>query len=191
MLQLSEPLLQWLESLPLTVPLHAVTASSGSIDTSRLAKLISESRLPTDSMITAMLWLRIGVIDRPHAIVQDGTTPIASYLHGVVHRLEGEYWNSKYWFKQVGDARVLQAVSHAINERLNQEGSTAITALRKIMQGNVFTPLAFVSACERAHQQTKPDDGSLAQLERALLERVSWIEWKSLWDWICNDLQNV
>jgi hypothetical protein len=33
--------------------------------------------------------------------VQDlESNPIAAYLHGIIHRREGDFWNANYWFRQ-------------------------------------------------------------------------------------------
>ena len=105
-LQIGDPLQQWLDSLPPTVPLRALSVAGSLINGGTgLEQLISDMGLPADSLIAAMLWLRIRVIEIPHYIVQDGTTPLASYLHGVVYRMEADYWNSKYWFRQAASGK--------------------------------------------------------------------------------------
>ena len=184
-IRIIEPLLEWLYSLPRVVPLRAVPpgelgplASGGK----RLEQWIADSRLPADSLITAMLWLRIGVIDAPHEIVQAKTDPLASYLHGVVHRLEGDYWNSKYWFRQVRDSRILESLSHSIEAKLKEANLFSFAASFKIMQGTSFVPSEFVSACEQQCQQAMPDSESAASLEL-----LGWAEWASLWELIYKD----
>lgn len=180
-LQIGEPLQHWLESLPHTVPLHAVSISSGSpINEGKgMEQLITDSRLPADSLITAMLWMRIGVIDIPHKIVQNGTTPLSSYLHGVVHRLEADYWNSKYWFRQVRDIRLLQSLSNSVERKLKEESLLSMASSLHIMQGNVFFPGEFVSASEMHCQQSLPDSECVAALEH-----IGWVEWDCLWEMI-------
>ncbi len=181
-IQLIEPLLKWLDSLPRVVPLRAVSPGepgSPSSNEKRLEQWITDSRLPADSLITAMLWLRIGVIDPPHEIVQSETTPLASYLHGVVHRLEGDYWNSKYWFRQVRDSQLLQSLSHSMQEKLKEANLFSFAANFKIMQGSSFVPSEFVSACEQQSQQAMPDSES-----EASLGHLGWAEWASLWELI-------
>ena len=128
-----------------------------------------------------MLWLRIGVIDKPHKIVQEGRTTIASYLHGIVHRMEGDYWNSKYWFKQVRDIRLLGPLSNLMEQSLKDQSLSSTAASLKIMQDNVFVPAELVSACEKLSQRSQSDLESVVTLER-----ISWIEWEALWDIICN-----
>ncbi len=174
--ELSEPLQNWLKSLPPTMPMRATT-NSPMIEGKRLEHWIAESNLPADSLVAAMLWLRIGLIDPTHEIVQAETTPLGSYLHGVVHRLEGDYWNSKYWFRQVRDNRLLQSISQSMEQRLEEEGLMSMALSLSIMSEGIFHPSGLVTAIENQSQQPDSESGSVLKLER-----ISWIEWTSLWE---------
>lgn len=48
----------------------------------------------------AALWLYVDELDRSHAISQNLHTAVGSFLHGVMHRREGDFWNSHYWMRQ-------------------------------------------------------------------------------------------
>ncbi len=48
------------------------------------------------------LWLLVGELDRAHRICQDIDRPEGSWWHAIVHRLEGDFWNSRYWYRRVG-----------------------------------------------------------------------------------------
>ena len=37
-----------------------------------------------------------------HAIVQDDPSPLAAWMHGIVHLLEGDTPNARYWYGQAG-----------------------------------------------------------------------------------------
>ena len=39
-----------------------------------------------------------------HALVQDLDGPIACRIHGLVHRMEGDLANSRYWYQRAGVA---------------------------------------------------------------------------------------
>lgn len=46
--------------------------------------------------------------DESHKIAQDYSDPIANWIHAVLHKIEGDVWNSKYWYartagKKYGD----------------------------------------------------------------------------------------
>ena len=59
------------------------------------------------------LWLLHHFLDQSHSISQNIHTPEGSYWHGIMHRMEGDFGNSKYWFRQVG--------SHPVFETLNEQ----------------------------------------------------------------------
>jgi hypothetical protein len=37
-----------------------------------------------------------------HQIVQDMDTPLAAWFHGVLHMIEGDESNAKYWYRRAG-----------------------------------------------------------------------------------------
>lgn len=36
--------------------------------------------------------------DKSHKIAQEYSDPAANWLHAVLHKIEGDVWNSKYWY---------------------------------------------------------------------------------------------
>lgn len=40
--------------------------------------------------------------DGAHQIAQDYNTPTANWLHAVLHKIEGDVWNSQYWYARSG-----------------------------------------------------------------------------------------
>jgi hypothetical protein len=49
------------------------------------------------------LWLLHNFLNESHEISQSIHSPEGSYWHGIMHRMEGDYWNSKYWFRKTGN----------------------------------------------------------------------------------------
>ena len=39
-----------------------------------------------------------------HAIVQEEPSPLAAWMHGIVHLLEGDVPNARYWYRCAGRA---------------------------------------------------------------------------------------
>ncbi|HEY2509277.1 MAG TPA: hypothetical protein VGI39_00340 [Polyangiaceae bacterium] len=39
-----------------------------------------------------------------HLIVQDDPSPLAAWMHGIVHLLEGDASNAHYWYERAGRA---------------------------------------------------------------------------------------
>ncbi len=56
------------------------------------------------------LWLLHNFLDRSHAISQDIGTPEGSWWHAIMHRTEGDFSNSKYWYRRVGEHPAMAAM---------------------------------------------------------------------------------
>jgi hypothetical protein len=51
---------------------------------------------------TAIRHLRRGDWQKAHAIVQNDNTELGCWAHGIVHMLEGDLGNARYWFRRAG-----------------------------------------------------------------------------------------
>jgi hypothetical protein len=51
-----------------------------------------------DALLTAVDAALGGEWDRAHRIVQDLGGQIACRIHAVLHKIEGDEWNSRYWY---------------------------------------------------------------------------------------------
>lgn len=118
-------------------------SSQGWKDISGAARLLCESGL----------WLLAGDLDRSHIISQDDHSPEGSFWHAIMHRREGDFSNSKYWFRRVGD--------HSLFDQL-----------RDLTQGEYDDPFDFVDACSEAVRQ-----GGEAEQR---CKDAQWIEWQAL-----------
>jgi hypothetical protein len=56
----------------------------------------------TDALRRAAELLADGDWQSAHAIVQDDPSLLAAWMHGIVHLLEGDTSNARYWFGQAG-----------------------------------------------------------------------------------------
>jgi len=122
------------------------------------SKDLFEPPVINDSMAECCLsglWLLHNFLDRSHSISQDVQSPEGSYWHGIMHRMEGDFGNSKYWGRQVGS-------HHPVFETLDQQ-----------------TPAGwnyddFVDACQQASSAASPDP---AVHETAVAEWVALFEY--------------
>jgi hypothetical protein len=44
--------------------------------------------------------LEAGAWQQAHTIVQEDKSPLAAWLHGIVHTLEGDLDNAQYWYRK-------------------------------------------------------------------------------------------
>jgi hypothetical protein len=56
----------------------------------------------TDALRRAAELLAEGDWQAAHAIVQDDSSSLAAWMHGIVHLLEGDSSNARYWYRQAG-----------------------------------------------------------------------------------------
>jgi len=112
----------------------------------------------------AGLWLRHNFLDESHTLSQEIETPTGSFWHAILHRREGDYGNSRYWFRRVG--------SHPIFPALNEAAMTAGWPV-----GPRWNPVALVDAVEQANLRKNP------QPSMEVLVAVQQIEWELLFDY--------
>jgi hypothetical protein len=57
---------------------------------------------PSVSYVRALLLLGAGDIESAHRIAQESSTTSGAYVHGMVHRIEDDFDNARYWFFRAG-----------------------------------------------------------------------------------------
>jgi hypothetical protein len=65
---------------------------------------VPDSHRPGDSLARALELLERGAWQQAHEIVQADTSTLAAWLHGIVHTLEGDLENARYWYRRAGRA---------------------------------------------------------------------------------------
>jgi hypothetical protein len=53
-----------------------------------------------DALTRALDLLDVGDWQAAHEIVQKESSPLAAWLHGIVHTLEGDLDNARYWYRR-------------------------------------------------------------------------------------------
>jgi hypothetical protein len=52
------------------------------------------------ALVRALTLLEQGAWQDAHVIVQDQPSTLAAWLHGIVHTLEGDLDNARYWYRR-------------------------------------------------------------------------------------------
>ncbi len=159
------------ETLPSTVADAIVAAplqslGEGPADTTLSSLLNSGSTVKgirdvagvrSDEVLSA-LWLAAGDLDRSHTLSQSIENADGSYLHGIMHRREGDFGNAKYWFRRAGNHSIVDVVA--------------------AQAGPLFTdPTTFADQCQQA--LSRGDSDTIDALRQA-----QWIELQAMIRWL-------
>lgn len=77
-------------------------------------------------LLQAVSLAQAGDWDAAHQIAQDCSDSTANWIHAVLHKIEGDSWNSKYWYARSGGhqyedyAQDVTAELAAISQQLSQ-----------------------------------------------------------------------
>jgi hypothetical protein len=58
-----------------------------------------------DALLSAVKLALDGDWDASHQIAQDYSDSNANWIHAVLHKIEGDVWNSNYWYARTGGRR--------------------------------------------------------------------------------------
>ena len=100
------------------------------------SRLTGKQREMANACISG-LWLLHNFLDQSHDISQSIESPVGSHWHAIMHRLEGDFSNSKYWYRRVGRWDLY----HDISDRA----------------GKMFEPMAFVDRVEKEGSEATHD----------------------------------
>jgi hypothetical protein len=103
------------------------------------------------------LWL-YGFLDESHSIAQGIDSSEGSYWHALMHRSEGDFSNSKYWYRRVGRHAIFPALLGAARQLKVNSRST----LAPILELSDWDPFRLVDAMEQAARR-ETEDGVLLQ----------------------------
>ena len=112
------------------------------------------------------LWL-YGFLEESHSIAQGIDSPEGSYWHALMHRSEGDFGNSKYWYRRVGRHAIFPDLLSAARQlEISSRSELAVHELSD------WDPFRFVDAMEQAARRKTED--------RILLQAISREEYNLL-----------
>ena len=89
-----------------------------------------------------------------------------------MHRREGDYWNSKYWFRQVDKHPIFSSLHSAINQTVNLSDLTEL-------QKSYWDPPLFVDLVEK-YIGTGSESEEICKI-------IQQLEWQILFDYCYNN----
>jgi hypothetical protein len=63
---------------------------------------ITQTPEPEASCLRTLLLIAAGAIDEAHQIVQELPISDGAYIHGIIHRIDADFDNARYWFRRAG-----------------------------------------------------------------------------------------
>jgi hypothetical protein len=118
------------------------------------------------------LWLYFDWLDQSHTISQSIDTPTGSFWHAIMHRREGDFSNSKYWYGRCASHPSMQTLAGQAPRLINTMPADK-SLLRLIASG--WNPNAFVDLVEQSHD-------SLDDPRHAAAVALQRLEWQVLFD---------
>ncbi len=168
-------------SLP---PRHELDWLFGELRLVRLSDLCGEVVSSADATaVLAGLWLLHGDADESHrqsqSIEDEGRHRCGNFWHGIMHRQEPDYGNSKYWFRRVGQHPIFPELARRADALILAAGSEAAKRWHtKLGVPGHWDPFAFVDWCESASRESDAAEIKLVRhiqfVEMQLLMRVSY-----------------
>jgi hypothetical protein len=110
----------------------------------KTANFPSDRQQPVRSLV--LLWH--DHLDASHEISQSIENADGSLVHAIMHRREPDYWNSKYWWRRVGNHPAFPAIANRVEQLLKSNGDMALQ--KKLLTGGKWDPFVFVDECEAA-----------------------------------------
>lgn len=150
----------------------------------------------SDTRIIALmagLHLRNDSLDVSHSYAQEiEHDSTGAYWHGIMHRMEGDYFNSKYWFRKTGHHPAMQTTKQRVADWLQAEFDPAAIPsgrprdiLLSFMNDAAWSPSPFADLI--AWQETEAATGQL----RPVLEHLQHIEISELFDYTLREASRL
>ena len=144
-------------------------------------RALKDSSLADAVKSALLLWN--DALDDSHDISQGVRSKTGSYWHGIMHRREPDYSNSKYWFARVGSHPIFPALRVRVIEILKADPSQSAQLARyaeAIEQNDNWNAPQFIDWCQDAARHV---DGEVVEF----LQTVQVEEIKLLLEYSCRN----
>ena len=134
-----------------------------------LSGRIGAAALPAPVASALLLWN--DDLDASHTLSQGLPDPFGNWLHGAMHRREGDFSNSKYWFRRVGTHPGFAQMAERAAEVVADAGGRPAAPLRALAER--WDPFAFADLCATAAAGYEAVLESLQAAELELLTELA------------------
>ena len=146
------------------------TANRSALDNLTVETAFSHLSVADTEMANACIaavWLYHDFLEESHLISQSIDTPTGSYWHGIMHRREPDFPNSKHWFRRVGEHPIFEPLRLGAAQIVsNSDSQESVSFLVKQPDWDAF---AFVDLCEASLKGS-----SEAETVCRLIQKCEW-----------------
>ena len=122
--------------------------------------------------LLSALWLYHDYLDESHTISQSINTPTGAFWHAIMHRREGDFSNSKYWYARCADHPALATLGAQVGALVHPYPADK-SLLKVVMTG--FSTSALVDLVREVYRS--PDDP-----RHKVAVQLQQLEWRVLFD---------
>lgn len=122
-------------------------------------------------------------LDEAHRCAQAADNRDGAYWHGIMHRREPDYSNSRYWFRRVGDHPLFVPLGEAARRMI--EAADVELPVAVVDEKGRWDPMGFISLCSRLNDRAFSRDEPRDKLVH-LARRLQGLEMKLLLAWTVN-----
>lgn len=95
------------DALPLDSAMGHLVGSTPQ-QTALVEQILQHPALAQRPELATGLWLYVDNLERSHTISQEIHSTTGSYWHGIMHRREGDFSNSRYWHRRAAGHPLLE-----------------------------------------------------------------------------------
>ena len=97
------------------------------------SKTVWDPAIQKNPALRAGVWLYVDALDRSHEASQGIKDAAGSFWHGIMHRREGDFGNSHYWFRKTGPHPAMAGLPgydpHTFIDQVEERSESDIPAL--------------------------------------------------------------
>jgi hypothetical protein len=125
---------------------------------------IAEVDSPEVKCIRSLLFLLAGGLDHAHRIVQELSTTDAAYIHGMIHRIDDDFDNARYWFGRA-------SMEAATAEMYRRAAANSLT----VASHPIWDPILVTEMVEESRMQGVTDElRAVLRIEFEVLLQFLW-----------------
>lgn len=146
-----------------------------------LHRLWKSRALPvwSEKQVKCLLYLWHDYLEVSHQIAQDERSIEFNYFHAMIHRREGDFFNSRFWFRQLDDRHiVLIDLAKEVRRFLTERKELQL--LKVLVKEDGWVPLEFLEEVMKASKMERTSSTVKLLTEIQAIEFACWFRFLCL-----------